>query len=295
MKNRKNRHYWIVTVFVILLSLSFVGICAAYVSKSYVKGVATTPKQGFILSSDYLSPVSKSTDQLSYPDKKILLTEKKESDETPYTFTFSITNSAEGTTKRIKYYLKMTGLPDGATVQYGGTDITDSVKSNDGYKAPVMPAYSRVTHTYSVSIPKETLGSAADITVTATPDADSDNSGYILAGKLQPSIVGTIASFSYHGEIVETGSVSDYAAFNYQISVSNAGDSKDMVLTWNEDVIEIDPLFLNRIEIQNGKPGEITITMSDTNSNYLIQFYLLPGGTIADWNSLGLDFRPVSQ
>ena len=294
MKTSKKK-IWMIMLFVILLFVSAGGVFAAYVSRSYVKGVATTPKQGFILSSDYLSPVSKSADQLSYPDKKILLTEKKESDETPYTFTFSITNSAEGTTKRIKYYLKMTGLPDGATVQYEKTSITDSVKSNDGYKAPVMPAYSRVTHTYSVSIPKETLGSAADITVTATPDADSDNSGYILAGKLQPSIVGTIASFSYHGEIVETGSVSDYAAFNYQISVSNAGDGKKMKLTWNNNVVEIDPLFLESINNNGGNSGSLELTMNDRNSNYLIQFYRLPGKTISDWNSLELSFGPASQ
>ena len=62
MKTSKKK-IWMIMLFVILLFVSAGGVFAAYVSRSYVKGVATTPKQGFILSSDYLSPVSKSADQ----------------------------------------------------------------------------------------------------------------------------------------------------------------------------------------------------------------------------------------
>ena len=297
--NHRNKNILMTVVVVVLLSLSFAGVFAAYISRSYVKGVATTPKQGFILSSDYLAVVSRNTEVESYPDKKILLTEKEESDTTPYvfTFTFTITNSADGTisNKRVQYYLKMSGLPEGTTVKYGDSTITSNVQKESGYKAPVMNAYTRVTHTYTISIPKDKFGSAADITVTATPDADSDNSGYILAGKLQPSIVGTIASFSFDGHLIETGNVADYAAFNYQISVSNAGDGQEMKLTWNKDVVEIDPLFLQKIGKQDeGNSGSLTLNMNDTNSNYLIQFYRLLGGSIDDWADLRLDFKPNS-
>ena len=295
--NHRNKNILMTVVVVVLLSLSFAGVFAAYISRSYVKGVATTPKQGFILSSDYLAVVSRNTEVESYPDKKILLTEKEESDTTPYVFTFTITNSADGTisNKRVQYYLKMSGLPEGTTVKYGDSTITSNVQIESGYKAPVMNAYTRVTHTYTISIPKDKFGSATDITVTATPDADSDNSGYILAGKLQPSIVGTIASFSFDGHLIETGNVGDYAAFNYQISVSNAGDGQIMNLTWNNAVVEIDPLFLEKIGNQGGNSGSLTLTMGDSNSNYLIQFYRIPGGSITEWNDLGLKFEPAVQ
>lgn len=297
--NHRNKSILMTVFVVVLLSLSFAGVFAAYISRSYVKGVATTPKQGFILSSDYLAVVSRNTEVESYPDKKILLTEKEESDTTPYVFTFTITNSADGTisNKRVQYYLKMSGLPEGTTVKYGDSTITSNVQTESGYEAPVMNAYTRVTHTYTISIPKDKFGSAADITVTATPDADSDNSGYILAGKLQPSIVGTIASFSYSGTLIEEGkgNVDDYAAFNYQISVSNAGDGQIMKLTWNNAVVEIDPLFFEKIGNQVGNSGSLTLTMDDSNSNYLIQFYRIPGGSITEWNDLGLKFEPTVQ
>ena len=301
MRDRFNRYgikrIWLFTALIVLILLSVGGTLAAYVSRSYVKGVATTPKQGFSLSSDYLSAVSKNAESKTYPDKKILLTEKAETDTSPYTLTFLITNTADGSvsTKRMQYFLKMTGLPDGATVQYGDTGITDQVTGSTGYQAPVMNAYTRVTHTYTITIPKDKMASAADIIVTATPDADSDTSGFILAGRLQPSIIGTVASFSYEGKFQETGNVADYAAFNYQISVSNASEGKTMKLTWNKELVEIDPLFLKSIGNNGGNSGSLELTMNDTNSSYLIQFYRLPGGSISDWADLKLDFKPANS
>lgn len=301
MRDRFNRYgikrIWLFAALIVLILASVGGTLAAYVSRSYVKGVATTPKQGFSLSSDYLSAVSKNARPDTYPDKKILLTEKAETDTSPYTLTFLITNTADGSvsTKRMQYFLKMTGLPDGATVQYGDTGITDQVTGSTGYQAPVMNAYTRVTHTYTITIPKDKMASAADIIVTATPDADSDTSGFILAGRLQPSIIGTVASFSYEGKFQETGNVADYAAFNYQISVSNASEGKTMKLTWNKELVEIDPLFLKSIGNNGGNSGSLELTMNDTNSSYLIQFYRLPGGSISDWADLKLDFKPANS
>lgn len=300
MRDRFNRYgikrIWLFAALIALILASVGGTLAAYVSRSYVKGVATTPKQGFSLSSDYLSAVSKNADSNAYPDKKILLTEKSETDTSPYTLTFSITNTADGSvsTKRMQYTLQMSGLPEGATVKYGDTGITDQVTGSTGYQAPVMNAYTRVTHTYTITIPKDKMASAADIIVTATPDADSDTSGFILAGRLQPSIIGTVASFSYEGKFQETGNVEDYAAFNYQISVSNASEGKEMKLTWNNSLVEIDPLFLEKIGNKGGNSGELTLTMNDTNSSYLIQFYRLPESNIGSWNDLGIGFEPAN-
>ena len=307
MRDRFNRYgikrIWLFAALIALILASVGGTLAAYVSRSYVKGVATTPKQGFSLSSDYLSAVSKNADPNTYPDKKILLTEKAETDTSPYTLTFSITNTADGSvsTKRMQYFLQMNGLPEGATVQYGSTEITGDVVTDTGYKAPVMNAYTRVTHTYTITIPKDKMASAADIIVTAKPDADSDTSGFVLAGRLQPSIIGTVASFSYAGAFLETGDVAEYAAFNYQISVFNAAEDRTMKLTWNNSLVEIDPLFLNKIRRESGSidtdlnPGTLNLTMNDINNSYLIQFYRLPGSNIISWDDLGFDFKPIDS
>ncbi|MGN0425371.1 MAG: hypothetical protein ACI4FY_08645 [Acetatifactor sp.] len=276
---------------------------AAYVSRSYVKGVAATARQEFTLSSDYLSVVSREADSETYPVRRIMLTEKEDTDSSAYSFSFSITNTADGSvsTKRIQYTLKVSRLPEGATLQYGGTDIKADAIGEDGYIAPVMHAYTTVTHTYIITIPKEQMTSAADIIVTATPDEDSDSSGFILAGRLQPSIIGTVATFSYEGILLETGNVADYAAFNYQISVSNAVEGQQMKLAWNKDSVEIDPLFIENysseghpIMVQSNAPGELTITILDSNYTDLIQFYRMPGGVIQDWINLSITFEPVN-
>lgn len=283
-------------VLLVLLTLLASASLAAYVSRSYVKGVAATPKQGFLLSSDYLSPVKNTMEENLYPEKKILLTEKTDTDDFDYSFTFSITNTSDGTVsnKRIQYYLKISGLPFGTKVYIDNKDITNEVISENGYKASVMNAYTKVTHNYKVSIPKEVMTSAAEIMVKAIPDNDSDNSGYILAGKLQPSIVGKVASFTYNDKIIDTGSVSDYAAFNYQISISNSPENRKMMLSWNNKLIEIDPLFLkNFSNLKN--PGLLSLEMNDINNSYLIQFYRLPGATIDKWEDLGLSFEPYNQ
>lgn len=287
---------WIFTVLLILILVSTWGTLAAYVSRSYVKGVATTPKKDFTLSSDSLSVVPRNSAPATYPDKKIMLTEKEETDTSAYAFTFSIMNTVHGavSTKRIQYYLKVSDLPDGAVVKYGEDDITSDVIHADGYKAPAMNTYTNITHVYTVIIPKDKMTSAADICVTATPDADSDNSGFILAGRLQPSIIGAVAAFAYDGSFLDSGNIAEYAAFNYQISVSNAVEDHTMQLTWNKELIEIDPLFLEKIPGASGNSGALTLTMNDTKNNYLIQFYRLTGENIDSWNDLNIDFKPVN-
>lgn len=291
---RKKIKIWILMILLTMIFLKVGGTFAAYVSRSFVKGVATTPKQGLELSSNYLAVVSEKAVEDTYPAKKIILAEKSEDDNTPYIFTFSIMNTADGSlsTKRMSYSLKMSNLPEGTVVTHNNADITTNVIT--GYSAPPMNAYTRETHTYTVSIPKENIASAADIIVTAKPDADSDTSGFILAGRIQPSIVGSVVAFSWNGTLLDTGKIEDYAAFNYQISVSNASGDQMMCLSWNNKLIEIDPLFLKKIgKEESGNSGSLTFTMNDSASNYLIQFYRLTE-EISDWSKLNIKFEPAS-
>ena len=169
------------------------------------------------------------------------------------------------------------------------------------YARHTGPCVAYTTYTLLKRNPKAVMAvTPADIIVTVTPDEDSDTSGFILAGKLQPSIIGTVAAFSYEGVLLETGNLSDYAAFNYQISVSNAVEGQQMKLTWNKDAVEIDPLFIEKykseglpIKVQNDPSGGLAITIRDSNYTELIQFYRMPGGVIQTSNDLNIDFEPV--
>ena len=82
----------------------------------------------------------------------------------------------------------------------------------------------------------------------------------------------------------------EYDIFGRIEPIANASEGKKMKLTWNSSLVEIDPLFLKTIGNNGGNSGSLELTMNDTNSSYLIQFYRLPGGSISKWGDLGLTF-----
>lgn len=272
---------------IILIVISVIGVMAAYTSRSFVKGVATTPKQGLALSSDYLGIVAQSATEDKYGVRKIVLDEKNEDDNTPYTFSFYIQNSSDGVVneKSMKYTLLISDLPEGAKVLRsnaiaGDEDITASV--GDGFQAPLMPAYTKVTHNYTISIPKNSVKDSKDILIKAIPDTDSDSSGNMLATKVQLSIVGVVAGFSYNGfflDKTQENAPHEFVAFNYEVEVSNASEAHTMVLTWDTQYVEIDPLFLQQIEgtITSKTDGRLEFSMDAVHSSYLVKFYRLDG------------------
>ena len=91
---------WILISCILLILISIAGTFAAYTSRSFVKGVATTPKQSLGLSSDYLVVVAQNATEDKYAVRKILLEKKGENDNTPYTITFYIQNSSDGTVNK---------------------------------------------------------------------------------------------------------------------------------------------------------------------------------------------------
>lgn len=281
---------WILGSCILLILISIAGTYSAYTSRSFVKGVATTPKQGIGLSSDYLVVVAQSATEDKYAVRKILLEEKGVGDDSPYTFKFYVQNSADGSVneKSMQYTLMVAGLSANATIERDGTDITGEA-SGQGATAPLMPAYTKTTHFYQISIPKDEIKNVSEIIIKAIPDSDSDGSGNMIAAKFQPSVAGVVAGFSYKGVFIDetmNNKPSDFAAFNYEILVFNATEPHQMVLKWNPSYVEIDPLFLNKIGVESGNSGNVEFLMDAEKNSYLIRFYRLDGqDTTSDWQS----------
>ena len=287
---------WILISCILLILISIAGTFAAYTSRSFVKGVATTPKQSLGLSSDYLVVVAQNATEDKYAVRKILLEEKGENDNTPYTIAFYIQNSSDGTVNKssMKYSLIVSGLPEGSSISRDGADITENVAA-PGAEAPLMPAYTKTTHSYQISIPKAVIQDAQEIIIKAVPDADSDSSGNMIAAKFQPSIAGVVAGFSYKRGFIDktlTNKPSDYAAFNYEVLVFNATEEHQMVLTWDARYVEIDPLFLGKINktpitsSSDSNVKYVEFPMDAEKDSYLIRFYRLDGqDTSSEWQS----------
>lgn len=285
----------VLIISVILILIVAIGTIAAYTSRSYVKGVATTPKQGLALSSDYLVVVAQSATDDKYAVRKILLDEKSDDDPTPYTFSFYIQNSSDGSVseKSMRYELQITGLPAGAEVYRETENITGNV--NTGALSPLMPAYTKVTHNYKITIPKDTIKTLPDIVIKAIPDVDSDSSGNMLAAKVQLSVAGVVAGFSYSGNFLDKtqeNAPHEFAAFNYEVSISNASEAHTMVLMWNPNYVEIDPLFLEDIGVTSGNSGRVEFQMDAEKNSYLIKFYRMKGQNPSEtWQSNWTEFE----
>ena len=290
---------------ILLILVVVTGTFAAYTSRSFVKGVATTPKQSLGLSSDYLVVVAQNATQDKYAVRKILLEEKGEEDDTPYTISFYIQNSSDGTVNKnsMKYSLFVAGLPGGVSISRDGDDITANAADTNGAEAPLMPAYTKTTHFYQISIPKAVIQDAREIIVKAVPDEDSDSSGNMIAAKFQPSIAGVVAGFSYKGGFIDetsTNKPSDYAAFNYEVLVFNATEEHQMVLTWDDRYVEIDPLFLEKINkapitsSSDSNVKYVEFPMDAEKDSYLIRFYRLDGqDTSSEWQSSWTYLRQI--
>lgn len=289
------KRFWIATFNIILVLCFFVvGTYAAYTSRSYVKGVATTPKQGLGLSSDYLVVVSQVSTDDKYVVRKILLEEKSTDDNTPYVISFYIQNSSDGSLseKSMQYTFSASGLSTNTVIERDGIDITEA-SSTEGAVSPLMPAYTRTTHLYKICIPKDEIKDIYEIVVKALPDSDSDSSGNMIAAKIQPSVAGKVAGFSYKSVFIDEtalNSPAEFAAFNYEVLVFNATESHRMKLTWDNRYVEIDPLFLQKIN-QNpvdvdSKIKYVEFDMDAVNNNYLIHFYRMDGqNTTAEWQN----------
>ena len=300
----KNKHLIIgncILLILVLILFLISGTKAAYTSRSFVKGVATTPKQGLGLTSDYLSVVSKSATLDKYAVRKILLEEKDDSDDSPYVITFYVQNSSDGTVNKnsMQYSLAAANLPTNAIIRREGQDITKDA-TGTGATAPLMPAYTKTTHTYQIIIPKAAVDKASEIIVKAIPDADSDSSGNMLAAKFQLSIAGVVAGFSYKGQFIDetmSNKPYNYAAFNYEVLVFNATEPHQMVLTWNTEYVEIDPLFVDRIHgsiITSGSLKSVEFPMNAENNSYLIKFYRLKGQAAnEEWQSSWANLKNI--
>lgn len=131
-----------------------------------------------------------------------------------------------------------------------------------------------------------------ELQVTVTPTDLTTTKHTILSANIIPLEVSNTQGISLRYEFTDqtrTGyGPRDFAAYNLLVSLS--GGQSDVLLSWDNTVLEIDPFFCQRInkdvkdvEIE-GNTSTIRIPMNseDETSTYLIQFYN-KGNLSDDW------------
>lgn len=173
------------------------------------------------------------------------------------------------------------------TVYYlGAAGLTTEVNAAE---TQTLPGRLPNTNTYNITIPASDLGKVS-IAVKAKRVSNEDTNNYgtdllYLAARVVPSLPSTVqtatvtGSFAYNtGETPE-----DYAAYNYTIKLEGAPCA--VVLSWNPDLLEIDPFFMEKY---GAEPSGNQVMFNMEPGNTMVQFYRKGNVEGEDWDALGV-------
>ena len=314
MKKFRNSKWFFPFAVVLCLCAIALGVqvtYGAYIRRSYVKAVIATNETEKLFGSNLLYGVKNQPDA---PGSDAWLT--------VYPYSISVEDGKTSITVPIKIYnylaedqdrvnqldvsyiisFKISGNPTmdisnysvnnhvfGAldTVYYLGADglVTDESAA----AKQTLPGRLPSTNTYNTTIPASDLGKVS-IAVKAKRVSNEGTGNYgtdllYLAARVVPSLPSTVHTATVTGSFAySTGEVpKDYAAYNYSIQLVGAPCA--VLLSWNPDLLEIDPFFMEKY---GGEPSGNQVIFNMEPGNAMVQFYRK--GTMADvtWDDLGV-------
>lgn len=291
LTNKPKPKMIIVTVACLLVVLLGAGASfAAYTSQSAQRGVVRNrDNEAVRFTSNYLQPCAEATTEASYAGRTVLFGEEDKKNDmlSVDIYVYNYVSGTDMVSQRdITYKMEITiKAVAGSNVDISKCSVTaekEKLNGTDGkYTKSGMRLNGRVarSHKYTVTFP----GSALDqlqITATATPTDLSVTNGQKLAAILSPCTAAETKTFSANGEFLDASgntTPSEYAAFNYLISISSG--TATVTLTWNNSLLEIDQYFLKKINGTIAKEDgntSVTFTMDQPNGTgeYLIPFYM---------------------
>ena len=269
---------WAVAFVLVIAALVF-GIrltYSAFSANDHLKAVAVTGTSQSLFASDVLAPYS---EKPAEPMAKSVVVDTGKSDATDAngawcSFTFRVYNCMLDdrnvfNDKDVKYTLSVS-----AVSVNGNDEVTSGWSISPAQGNVVLPGTRAEVVTYQVSFDKALLNNIK-FTIFATVD-QANSPGTNLAC--------LAASIAW----ADTGSVSEYAAYNYRVSVT--GKQQTVTLKWGEKV-ELDPYFKTnhagcKVDAANHMA---TFTMSPGSE--IVNFYWTGGNAKPDpfsWDSLGV-------
>lgn len=283
----------------------------AYIRRSYVKAVIATNETEKLFGSNLLYGVK---NQPNDPDSDAWLS--------VYPYSISLREEQTSITVPIKIYnylaedqdrvnqldvsytisFKITGNPTDISqysVNHYAFSAVDTVYylGGDGLKTDekdaavqTLPGRLPNTNTYNITIPSEDLGKVS-IAVKAkrVPNGGTDNYGtdlLYLAARVVPSLPSTVQTATVIGSFAyNTGETpKDYAAYNYSIELTGAPSA--VILTWNQNLLEIDPFFEKKYGVELDD-GQVIFNMEPGITK--VQFYRKGNVEDAKWDDLGVN------
>ena len=253
---------------------------SAYTANGFLKSVAATGTAQSLFASDMLTGYmsAPSPDDLARAQRSVTVYPSNGQ----CSFTFSIynyllSNSNFCNDKNVAYTLKVDGYGlDGAKWSYSPRPAG----------AVTLPENQPTKNGYTVTFPEDKLGHAYFVITATVVSGDSPGTELTcLAAKVVPSKKAEVKTAAVEGALVdEAGTFTDYAAYNYRVTVTGAPAS--VTLTWGENV-EIDPFFwTNHAATVNTTARTATFTMEP--GSMVVNFYRADGKTPGVWGELDI-------
>lgn len=256
---------------------------SAYTANGFLKSVAATGTAQSLFASDlltgYMSALS--NDELARAQRSVTVYPSNGQ----CSFTFSIYNYLLGNSnfcndKNVTYTLTVEGCGlDGATWSY-------APRPSGGV---TLPENQPTKNDYTVTFPEDKLGHAYFVIKATVVSGESPGTELTcLTAKVVPSKRAEVKTAAVEGALVdEAGKFTDYAAYNYRVTVTGA--PANVTLTWGENV-EIDPFFeTNHRATVNVEKHTATFTMEP--GSMVVNFYRADGKTLDGWGDLGISVR----
>ena len=284
---------WAVAFVLVIAALVF-GVrltYSAFSANDHLKAVAVTGTSQSLFASDVLAPYSEVPET---PAAKSVVVDTGKSDATDAngawcSFTFRVYNCMLDdrnvfNDKDVKYTLSVS-----AVSVNGNDEVTSGWSISPAQGNVVLPGTRAEVVTYQVSFDKALLNNIK-FTIFATVDqANSPGTNLAcLAASIMPAEPTVVESASVTGAWADTGSVSEYAAYNYRVSVT--GKQQTVTLKWGE-MVELDPYFEKNHAGENSNctvnTDERTATFTMSPGSEIVNFYRAVGSAgPSEWSDL---------
>ena len=289
---------WAVAFVLVIAALVF-GIrltYSAFSANDHLKAVAVTGTSQSLFASDVLAPYSEK------PVEPMAKSVVVDTSDNRSSFTFRVYNCMLGdqnvfNDKEVEYTLDVsaTGI-NGGTV--GDSDWSILSEPEEKGETVLLPGTQAKIVTYTVSFKKELLNQVKfTISANVVPDTSPGTNLACLAATITPAERSEVKSASVTGVWADTGNVSEYAAYNYRVSVT--GKQQTVILKWGENV-ELDPHFeTNHADPPNSNctvnTDERMATFTMSPGSEIVNFYRADGSDEpSDWGDLGVSVTASS-
>ena len=314
MKKFRNSKWFFPFAVVLCLCAIALGVqvtYGAYIRRSYVKAVIATNETEKLFGSNllygvknqpndpgsddwlsvypYSTSVGEGQDSITVPIKiyNYLAEDQNRVNQLDVSYMISFKIAGNPTNGMTGYFVNGHSISRQDTVYYLGADGLKTEES--AAVKQTLPGRLPNTNTYNITIPASDLGKVS-IAVKAKRIANEGSGNYgtdllYLAARVVPSLPSTVQTATVNGSFAYNASETpkDYAAYNYTIKLEGAPCA--VVLSWNPDLLEIDPFFKEKY---GAEPSGNQVIFNMEPGSTMVQFYRKGNVEGEDWDALGV-------